>query len=358
MKFLKTSVLIFIPFLFFSCNKWKVSELASEEYSVILNGTESGKVKISSDQYGLNDLSVQLSVFNNSILLVDNKLKRIQVLDNDGDVDLLIGNTNGIKKNDLVKSSFKFDTIGSVLMDENKKIYVQNRISSKINKYKKREIDDSNIHFSPSYILVFNEKGNLEYTLGQKGVRGIPFYYIESLKMSNNGKLFVVSRSFNTWSVSSFKDKKRDFFVNLSKLKFEDKNDNLSYKGKIENLKIYNSGDKIMISVAFYHNLKLKYRKIYDYSVKKKQILKTVMRIPDAKNVLFNIIQDKYIYFWNLEEENIKFMICNLEGKILNNIRLRLEDKGAMFTSVISDREGNVYSYNISKDGVRVLKWK
>ncbi len=98
MKFLKTSVLIFIPFLLFSCNKWKVSELAFEEYSVILNGTESGKVKISSDQYGLNDLSVQLSVFNNSILLVDNKLKRIQVLDNDGDVDLLIGNTNGIKK--------------------------------------------------------------------------------------------------------------------------------------------------------------------------------------------------------------------------------------------------------------------
>jgi len=355
MKFLKVVITVIVIIFVVSCNKWKVSDLTSEKYLHIENGSKNGDIQITSDHYGLNNLSFELSIFDNLVLLADNSQKKVQLINLDNEVELDIGFSKR-KSN----SNFKFDTIGSVLMDEDKNVYIQNRISSKIPKTKrpKKNDDDSSLHFSPSYLLVFNKKGNLEYTLGQKGVGGIPFYYIESLHLDNKGKLFVTSRSFNSWSVSRFDGKKRDFHVNLSEIKFEEKKDDLIYKGKIENVKIYNHGEKIMISVAYYDKLKLKYRKIYDYSIKAKKISKTIMRIPEAKNVLFNIIQDKYIYFWNLEEKNVKFMICNLEGKILNNIRLVFKNKGSIYRNIVSDREGNIYSFDISKDGIDILKWK
>ena len=42
--------------------------------------------------------------------------------------------------------------------------------------------------FSPSYIIVFDEKGKLQYTLGPQGSTDVPFYYIEKPLRGFTGK--------------------------------------------------------------------------------------------------------------------------------------------------------------------------
>lgn len=82
------------------------------------------------------------------------------------------------------------------------------------------------------------------------------------------------------------------------------------------------------------------------------------MTIPDPKNVLFDIIDDKYIYLWNVSNDQVKFEVANLDGSIVNNVYLNIEDKRNYYSRIILDDAGRIYSYNILKSGVDILRWE
>ncbi len=107
----------------------------------------------------------------------------------------------------------------------------------------------------------------------------MPFYYIESLFVDSRERLFVVSRSFDTWNIYRFENRKRDFNINLGTLDFREKDGNDVFEGKIENVKIYQSGEMVLISVAYYQNKRLKYRKVYDYSIPDRKIERDIVSI-------------------------------------------------------------------------------
>ncbi len=350
-------ILIFLTAAVFimSCGQWKVTSLKSDRLVFIPAGEDAGKVTIKTDEYALSDLSFGLGVFDDRICVSDNIQNRIQVLNTDGEPELIIGSLKNLKTDKLNTSRFNFSIIGSFTMDDSGNLYVQNRFSKKWND---RGDSREENNFSPSYILVFDSKGKLQYTLGQRGAPNLPFYYIEKLDIDESGRLFVISRSFSSWSVFRFTGKKRDFFCNLSKLEFTEKDDDVEYKGKIENVRMYRSGEKLLLSVAFYEGMRLKYRKLYNYIVHDNRLESPFMTIPDPKNVLFNIVDDKRIYFWNMELSDVKFMICNMEGNILTNIFLDIDKKNNYYSHIISDSSGKIYSYTVTKKGIDILEWE
>ncbi len=351
-------LLIFSTIL--SCGQWKVSSLKSKQFSFIKNGAKPGNVKINIDEYALENLSFNVGIFYDNVCISDNLLKRVQILNPDGDVKLIIGSVHDIDAEKIKAVNFNFNTIGSFVMDMDDNIYIQNRFPQSQNSIKKNAggKDSEEINFSPSYILVFNSKGELQYTLGQRGTPDIPFYYIERLNVDERGRLFVISRSFNTWSVFRFDNRKRDFYIDLGKIEFQEQEGKDIFKGRIENVKMYRSGEKLLISVAYYHGLRLKYRKVYEYSITRKKISRVIVNIPDPRNVLFNIVDDKLIYFWDIDEKEIKFMICSMEGNIINNIYLNINNKKTYYSKIISDESGEIYSYHVTKDGIKILEWE
>ena len=359
-------VFIFIAFalpVFLTCSQWKVSSLKPKEMAFFKNGDVPGSVKINSDEYALDNLSFGLGVFNNSYCIADNIMKRIQVMDSDGNVKIIIGNTKEIDTKKVRAVSFNFSAIGSFTMDGKDNLYVQNRFPqpesvSRLTVNPEAEDQGNEIDFSPSYVLVFNSDGELQYTLGQRGGPDIPFYYIEQLDIDVKGRLFVITRSFTSWSIYRFVNKKPDFSIDFGKNDFEDKDGKEVYKGKIENVKIFRNGDYFLVSVAYYQGLRLKYRKIYEYSMQNKNISRTVINIPDPRNVLFNIFDDKLIYFWNMNNREVKFMICNLEGSIVNNIHLSFNYSKNHYSKLIADTSGNIYSYHATNGGIKVIKWE
>ncbi len=346
-------IIILLVTSMLSCSQWKVNTLASKKFALLKNGEEAGQIQLIKDEYALSELSFRIEVQNGKIITADNSLKRLQILDSAGKPELILGSTGNIDKVKYKTASFNFSVIGSFTLDDDDNIYVQNRLGVK----KSRYTNKGNTGFSPSYILVFNKKGELQYTMGKTGTPDIPFFYIERLFVDSRERLFVISRTFNTWELYRFNSKKRESYIDFSKLDFKEKDGKESYEGRIENMQIYNSGDNILLSVAYYHDIRFKYRKIYEYSMEKKKITRELATIPDPKNVLFNIVDDKIIQFWNIEGSEVKFMLLNTEGNVINNIKLKFDNKN-YFSKIIYDKNGRIYSYHVNNDDVNILEWE
>jgi len=357
-------ILFFIPLSLIimmttSCKKWRLTTLQPEERAFIPNGIKSGEIVVKSDDYGLKELSFNVNIFNQKICLVDNILKRIQILDSENQTKIIIGKNYDNSKEKIQFTKFEFSVLGLLSLDKDNNIYVQNKFPNPDKDTKKKtSSNNEDLDFSPSYVLVFNYKGKLQYTLGQEGVSSIPFYYLEKIFVDKTGQLFLVSRSFDSYKIYAFKGKKKIFSVNLGNLKFNGP-DEQDYEGKIENVEFFSKNSQILISIAFYYNLRLKYRKIITYSIPKNKIIKTIMKIPDPKNVLFKLAQDQHIYFWNVEEKNeAKFIVSDLQGNIINNILLDLEGYQKAYSKIMTDELGNFFSYHVNQEGIQVLSWK
>ncbi|MCL1832998.1 MAG: hypothetical protein FWG49_00690 [Leptospirales bacterium] len=340
-------------------------QIETEETDVVIGGDESKKSKDEKnsdakkkrnwDDNALKTLTFKIAVYNDKIIAADRNFKRLQVFDNDGTLELLIDsiNTKGSKDSKEKKSykevNFNFNVIGSFAMDKENNIYVQNRL---VQKSSAGESD-----FLPSYILVFNKKGELLYIMGKTGAPDIPFFYIDKLFIDSDERLVVLSRSFNTWELFRFNDRKREKYEDFSKLNLIETENQITYKGIIENIEIFENGKGVIISAAYYSDVRFKYRKLYEYSLEKSEIVREITNIDDPKNVLFNIVDDKILYFWNIEGRDTKFMLVNMNGSIISNIRIEF-DRNNIFSKIIHDESGAIYSYHVNDDKLKIFTWK
>jgi hypothetical protein len=351
-------LLMVFPLILTGCAFWKSTSLNSKRFGFIQNGSKPDQVLIKTDEYGLEDLSVGISISKGMICVADNELHRVQVMKPNGDIQLIVGNVKNLKTKDITAENFNFGTIGYVVRDDDDNVYIQNKLARGKESGKEKDSAVDSIDVLSSFILVFSKSGELQYTLGQKGTPDTPFSHIERLYVDSKDRLFVITRSIESWSVFRFKGKNRDYFMNLGNLNLKDREEGNVYDGKIDNVKIYSSGDKILISVSYYHGTRLKYIKIFEYSILEGKISKTIMMIPDPKNVLFDIIDDKYVYLWNVSNDEVKYEVANLDGTIINNVYLKMEHKRNYYSRIILDDSGKLYSYNILKSGVEILKWE
>ena len=338
-----------------SCGQWKVTSYQSSKICSIPAGIMPGQVHIKVEDHGLLDLSFNVRLFGGKIYVTDNVLKRVQILDRDGKAQVLIGQKVPVPSGDsLIQSPFNFSVLGHVAADSDGNLYVQNRLMS-------REVGSGiseELDFSPSYVLKFDGEGKLQYTLGKTGLPNIPFDYIDSLEIDRKDRLVVVSRKFNTWSVSRFNGKNRDFSVNFVKSDFRDRENTSVFQGKIDNVRIMRDGDMFLLSVSYYSGLRFKYRKIFNYSIQDRKITRTIMNIPDPKNELFSVVDNMHLYLWNVDEGQTKFAICNMEGNIVNNIHVKSTDRRVYFRDIQIDDSGMIYSYHVYKDRIDIMEWK
>ncbi len=335
-----------------SCSKWFVNSLTPKKILEIKSGDGPGQIRIIRDEYALSELSFRIEVHDGKFICADNSLKRLQIIKSSGVPELIIGSLANIDKAKYKAVHFNFSVIGSYTMDDDENLYVQNRLE---NRGSGKSNDGGS--FSPSYILVFNKNGELQYTMGKTGTPDLPFFYIEKLFIDENNRLYVISRTFNNWELYVFDKKKREKYIDFSKIEFKETEDRKTYSGKIENMIINRSGESLLISVAYYHDKRFKYRKLYEFSLENDTIARELTTIPDPKNDLFNAVDDKIIYLWNIEGKKIKFKLINTDGNIMNNIRLDMESN-TIFSKIIADEKGNLYSYQVIENSMFIYEWE
>ncbi len=332
------------------CSQWRVDAMKSNKFLTIPRGNGGGEVRLALDEKGIKDLTLGVEIKKNRVILADSLSKRVQVIGFDGKPEWIIGDTAGIEGEEVPVVPFNFSIIGAFTLDNEDNLYIQNRLTDMRGDYKSG--------ISPSYILVFSKMGELQYTLGQGGSPGTPFYYIEEMFIDGDGNLFVISHSFHSWSVFRFQGKKRTFYTNLSRLSFEEEEDGETYSGKIENVLIFSKGDRLLISVAYYNNKRFKYRKVFAYDVDSRALGGVIATLPDPKNVLFNIVDDKLLYFWDIVNNELRFMITDMKGNRINTIQIDPPEDHSYYSKVLGYRKGGLYSYHIGEKGIDFYKWE
>jgi len=86
--------------------------------------------------------------------------------------------------------------IGEIAVDSGKRLYVEDMVSSE------RQLPDRGLGVLLSRVVLrFDRHGKLEDFIGQEGVGGTPFPYIESLYVTGNDELVVVCRTPRSWLV-------------------------------------------------------------------------------------------------------------------------------------------------------------
>jgi hypothetical protein len=352
---MKILINICIGAVFFlsSCSHWKVSELNSKKIFTLESGSEIKQVLVQIGDSDLLDISFTLNASRDKFFIADNKSKRLQVIDMDGKV---IGQI-GPKKYDqlLMSATFAFGIIGSVASDTEGKIYVQNRIDASQGQRTEQQGD---IEIASSYILVFDKTGKLQYSLGQKGPADIPFNYIEKIFVDGNERLFVITKNYETWGVYRFKSRVRDFFITLGKDSFKETEGASEYNGVIENIVPFKEGNRFLLSVAYYSNTRFKYRKIIEYNVDENRLGKVILNLPDPKNELYSILDDKYLLLWDTEEKNLRYAIWDLNGNIVNNFRIKMDNRSSYLNQIFTDESGRIFTYTVKKTGIDVMEWK
>ena len=339
------------------CSILKSTSLDPRRVAFIENGDKPGQVSVKTDDYGLEDLSMGIGVFDGRIVVADNLLRRLQVIKPGGAVELLIGSLKDIDAGGLRARPFNFGAIGAVIMDDDT-IYVQNRFST-IRETRGYARDPAeSMDFAPSYIVAFNRSGELQYTLGQKGTPDTPFYHVDRLALDSEGRLFVLSRSTESWSVFRFNGKQREVMLTMASAEFRERQEGNVLDGRIDSIRVFGDGERLLISVSYYHGLRLKYIKLFEYSIKGRKIEKTVREIPDPRNVLFDIIDDKYLYLWNVSGDRVRFEVANLDGSVVNNIYMDVMQKRSHYARIVLDESGKIYTYHVTRDGIEILRWE
>jgi hypothetical protein len=357
MLYLPVLAIAFFPLV--TCGQWRVSELAPSNMMTVKAGTDTGKVSINFTEDDYPDISFTVNVGKDRVFIADNRLKRLQIFDKGGSIKGLIS----AKKTDAsVSSVFNFGIIGDVDSDSDGRIYVQNRIDSAPSKPVPAVKDDTEkieSGINPSFILVFDSSAKLQYTMGQRGSADTPFYRIETISVDSDDRLWVICKGLDTWSVYRFKNKNRDFYTSFGKDTFgTEKEGNIAYNAVIENVLPFHHGNSFLISIAYYSNTRFKYRKIVEYSVPENKISRILAQVPDPRNELFSVMDDKYLLLWDTEEKNLKFAIWDLDGNVVNHHRIKFGKDKSYYTRVFTDDAGKIYSYSVKKNGIDVFEWK
>lgn len=336
-----------------SCSHWKLNDLKGKTIFSIDNGSGNRQILLSFGKNDLLEMSFNIQSSHDTFFAVDNNLKRIQIFDTDG---TLIGCIGQKKMEGIpISSSFNFGSIGAVAMDSEKNMYVQNRID--LQKSQKSDVE-GNVDIASSYILIFDKTGKLLYSLGQKGVADIPFNFIEKVFIDLNDRPIVITKNYETWGVYRFKSRARDFFVTLGKDTFKDKEGNNTYNGIIENLTPFHDGERFLVSVAYYSGTRFKYRKILEYNIAENRISRLILNLPDPKNELYTILDDKYLLLWDTDDKSVRFAIWDLDGNIVNNLRLKTDNISNYLTQIFSDDTGKLFTYSVRKNGIDIMEWK
>ena len=69
------------------------------------------------------------------------------------------------------------------------------------------------------------------------------------------------------------------------------------------------------------------------------------------------MVDNKLIYLWDVDERDMRFILYNLQGNIVNNIRMKFPEKNGYFEDILIDESGRLFSCHVNKKGIEIFEW-
>jgi hypothetical protein len=94
--------------------------------------------------------------------------------------------------------SYAFSSVGEIVVSSEKMLYVEDRLA------REREVTDENLGIQLNKIVLRFENGEYRGYLGQDGIGGIPFPFIQSMYVLDDDVICIVCRTPADWAVFWF----------------------------------------------------------------------------------------------------------------------------------------------------------
>ncbi|MDF3818718.1 hypothetical protein P3G55_02335 [Leptospira sp. 96542] len=364
-------ILLALCLLFsFSCLRFRVENLNEEIlFRIPLGATPESFEGVVVNQV-LTNVPLTIPTASNVSALADNKQSVIKLFDRNGRLDATIGNPEFKSALGIPHYPFRFGGIGTIALNEDGDLIVQNRISAKgmelpqgqENVYKTYSgaFSTQGATVLPSFIVQITQKGVVEFMLGASGKNTEPFRYIEYILPGDGEKLFVYHRIAEEMRLSYFEEGELKGNLKESNLPVFVSAEAKDFDITLDKLLPHPEGDYILGSFSYYSkkDKRFKFRRIFrfQYDTKDYQMLK---EIQDPSEILFSIRNNNEFYIWETEDggNSIRLQVHDQNGNHVNNKRIPFSPPRGQWRETYTDSFDNIFSVRIRAGALEIYRW-
>lgn len=272
--------------------------------------------------------------------------------------------------------SWTFNELGVITINSEDYIYAEDTVEYEINFIedyidKSRDTsekkDNYDLHvLNERIISIFDNDGKYINYIGQDGLGGKPFPFINNIFTDNQDRLIVVTQTTYYWTIYRFTkdgdliDRHNIDLDNLPQLENEDESIT-----QINSIIPDREKERALVELTFYNkvydektkavvSMELKTSRVYYFDLKTKSYI-SWMEIPSKKNeesgfilhnALLDIIRGKYLYFISQSEDGTTnfLTITNENGYIIGEYDLAVDNSNIIYSSFYTSSPDGILS--------------
>lgn len=276
-----------------------------------------------------------------------------------------------------VSVSHTFNDLGEIAIGSGRRIFVEDRVRDG------GEYDSElGVHLR-SRVFLF-EAGEYEYYLGQEGIGGVPFPYIEELEVTSSGEIVVVTRTGNGRRVfwyTSEGEFKWEVPISKDRLPLPDEDNLVPSLGQVfpdlEEQRLY-------LKLDYYERLPSDggqgelgdvFSRVYVLDIEEGKYVDSI-EIPDHTATetpppefdevdtphLYRFVgvgPDAHLFFTVRDDEQThQLLILNADGRVVARRRIELEEEPLHDLALSVSPEGILTALLAREDGAQVAWWR
>jgi len=204
--------LVISALVFFSCSEPVIQELSREELFTLKLGKMEDQIDLFLYGGNLSNRKTSIYMRDGLFYIANGNSSKMMEFSSYGDLIFLLYNPERnpepvslIIKGDQETNStrtavnYPFTNIGSLAVDSQKRIYIEDEVPAE------RQVKDKELDVMLNRLIYrFDRHGKFIDFIGQEGVGGTPFCYIESIQITEADELVVICRIMGKWLIFWF----------------------------------------------------------------------------------------------------------------------------------------------------------
>lgn len=386
--------LVFSTLVFFSCSEPVIQELSREELFTLKLGKMEDQIDLFLYDGNLPNRITSIFMRDGLFYITNGNSSKIMEFSSYGDLIFLLYNpernpepvsliVKGDQEANFTRMAvrYPFNNIGSLVVDSQKRIYIEDEVPAE-RQFKDKELDV----MLNRLIYRFDRHGKFIDFIGQEGVGGTPFCYIESIQMTEADELVVICRSMSKRLIFWFSSTgnllydveidqehlplpDEETIPSLSKI-FADLKDPVLhlmlyyYKEKVDEATEVKSTVSNFAACIYSLNLETgRYQE--DYVVvphngeRIERIGSSDVSVDTPSYELIGLNNLGFYYLMRREGNNLfQLLLLNKSGKVAVRRYLVMEDSDLYFKTLNLSPSGILYALLGEEQGVKVIWWR
>jgi len=386
--------LVISTLVFFSCSEPVIQELSREELFTLKLGKMEDQIDLFLYDGTLSNWNTSVYMRDGLFYIANGNSSKVMEFSSYGDLLFLLYNPERnpepvslIVKGDQEANStrmavsYPFNNIGSLVVDSQKRIYIEDEVPAE------RQVKDKELDVMLNRLIYrFDRHGKFIDFIGQEGVGGTPFCYIESIQITEADELVVVCRSMGKWLIFWFSsagnmlyeveiDQKHlplpdeEAIPSLSKI-FADLKDPVLhlmlyyYREKVDEATKVKSTVSNFAACIYRLNLETgRYEEGYvavpHNGERIERIGSSEISVDNPSYELIGLNNLGFYYLMRRESNNLfQFLLLTKSGKVAVRRYLVMEDSDLYFKALNLSASGILYSLLGEERGVKVTWWR